>query len=137
MVVRFACPSCNQPLEVDNTWAGQSVADVSREEPDLWRTLVERPHEMVFPEGESLAVVQERVMRALEAIRGWHPAEMVVVVGHQLVNRVILCSVLDLGLQAYWRIGQETCCINQFHYEDGIAYIDRLNGTCHLTHLDQ
>jgi broad specificity phosphatase PhoE len=117
-------------------WAGRSVADVSREEPELWRTLVERPHEMVFPEGESLAVVQERVMRALEAIRAWHPEEMVVVVGHQLVNRVILCSVLDLGLQAYWRIGQETCCINQFHYEDGIAYIDRLNDTCHLTHLD-
>src|SRR5512138_3207750 len=26
MAIRFACPSCRQPIEVDDNWAGQSVA---------------------------------------------------------------------------------------------------------------
>src|SRR5687768_10334479 len=26
MIIRFQCPSCRQPLEIDQQWAGQSVA---------------------------------------------------------------------------------------------------------------
>jgi hypothetical protein len=26
MAIRFSCPSCNQPIEIEDTWAGQSVA---------------------------------------------------------------------------------------------------------------
>src|SRR5580765_4777196 len=26
MPIRFVCPSCQQPLEIDDQWAGQSVA---------------------------------------------------------------------------------------------------------------
>ena len=26
MAIRFSCPSCNQPIEIEDTWGGQSVA---------------------------------------------------------------------------------------------------------------
>ena len=40
-----------------------------------------------------------------------------VLVGHQVVNKVLLCVVLGLENSAFWRIRQDTCCINRFDYE--------------------
>lgn len=118
-------------------WAGRSVEEVMREEPEAFQKWLTAPHEMVFPGGESLPVVQGRALAALKEVRARHPEGMVVLVGHQVVNRVILCTVLGVGLAAFWRIGQETCCINRFHYQDGVPYVDLLNDTCHLAHLAQ
>lgn len=116
-------------------WAGRPVEEVAREEPDLFRQWLEAPHTVHIPGGESLAVVQARAMAALDEVRTRHPDEMVLLVGHQVVNRVILCTILGTGLEAFWRVGQETCCINLFHYRDGVPYVDLVNDTCHLAHL--
>lgn len=117
-------------------WSGRLVEEMAREEPEAFQRWLDAPHEMVFPEGESLAAVQERAMGALDEVRHHHQ-EMVILVGHQVVNRVILCTVLGLSLADFWRIGQGTCCINVFHYRDGVPYIDLINDTCHLTPLHQ
>ncbi|MBC7223023.1 MAG: histidine phosphatase family protein, partial [Anaerolineae bacterium] len=116
-------------------WAGRPVEEVAREEPDLFRQWLEAPHTVRIPGGESLATVQARAMAALEEVRTRHPDGMVLLVGHQVVNRVILCTILGIGLEAFWRVGQETCCINLFHYRDGVPYVDLINDTCHLAHL--
>lgn len=119
------------------TWAGRSVEEVARAEPDLFRQWMEAPHTVTFPGGESLAAVQARAMAALDEVRSRHPDQMVLLVGHQVVNRVILCTILDIGLEAFWRVGQETCCLNVFHYRDGVPCVDLINDTCHLAHLAQ
>jgi len=118
-------------------WAGRAVEEVAQEEPQAFRCWLDAPHEMVFPDGESLSVVQDRAMAALDEVRARHPDGTVVLVGHQAVNRVILCTVLGMGLPRFWRIGQETCCLNAFHYLDGVPYVDLINDTCHLAHLAQ
>jgi broad specificity phosphatase PhoE len=113
------------------------VEEVAREEPDLFRQWMEAPHTVTIPGGESLAAVQARAMAALDEVRSRHPDQMVLLVGHQVVNRVILCTILGIGLEAFWRVGQETCCINVFHYRDGVPYVDLINDTCHLAHVAQ
>jgi broad specificity phosphatase PhoE len=57
-------------------------------------------------------------------------------VGHTVVNRVLLCAVLGLGNEHFWRLQQETCAVNVFDAErDGTFTIVVLNDTCHLRNL--
>ena len=118
-------------------WAGRAVDQVARDEPESFRIWLETPHEMAFPAGESLKVVRGRTLAALKGICARHATGTVIVVGHQVVNRVILCTILGIGLGGFWRIEQATCCINIYHYRDGVPYVDLLNDTCHLSHLAQ
>jgi broad specificity phosphatase PhoE len=54
-------------------------------------------------------------------------------VGHTVVNRVLLCAVLGLGNDSFWRIGQEPCAVNVFSIgDDGLKTLILLNDTSHL-----
>lgn len=46
MAIRFACPSCRQPIEIDNEWAGQSVGC------PYCRKVVTAPHTSAWPESQ-------------------------------------------------------------------------------------
>jgi broad specificity phosphatase PhoE len=65
-----------------------------------------------------------------------HSGEEIVAVAHTVVNRVVMCAVLGLDNSHYWRIGQDTCAINVFRWRNGTFYVDLLNDTCHLRHLE-
>jgi broad specificity phosphatase PhoE len=50
-----------------------------------------------------------------------------------VVNRVLLCAVLGLGNEHFWRLQQDTCAVNVFETsEHGAFTIALLNDTCHL-----
>jgi probable phosphoglycerate mutase len=61
-----------------------------------------------------------------------HPADTVVLVGHDSVNRAILLQLLDQPLSAYWRLAQDPCCINEIDLSTGMACARRINETHHL-----
>ncbi|HXK86226.1 MAG: hypothetical protein GXW89_08135 [Phycisphaerae bacterium] len=46
MPIRFTCPSCQQPLEIDDTWGGQSVAC------PYCRRVITAPSSSTWPTGE-------------------------------------------------------------------------------------
>ena len=113
-------------------WQGLSSAEVEQRWPDLARAWFTAPHTLVFPDGESLALLRERVSAALSEVIARHPDQTVAVVAHTVVNRVLLLYVLGLDDSHYWRIGQDNCAINIFRCMDGMFYLDTLNDTCHL-----
>jgi broad specificity phosphatase PhoE len=118
------------------TWQGLSPEDVSQLHPDLFRAWVEAPHTVKFPEGESLEIVRQRIMAGLEDIVARHTGQSVALVSHTVANRVLLCAVLGLGNEHFWRLKQETCAVNVFEAEeDGTYTIALLNDTCHLQNL--
>jgi broad specificity phosphatase PhoE len=55
-----------------------------------------------------------------------------------VVNRVLLCAVLGLGNDHFWRLEQETCAVNVFEADpDGTFTVRLLNDTCHLRDLSE
>ena len=50
-------------------WEGRRWADVEREEPEAWAAWRRGGADFRFPEGESLAEHQERVLAGLDAVR--------------------------------------------------------------------
>ena len=113
-------------------WQGLTSEEVQQRWPQMAHAWLEAPHTVAFPGGESLDALRTRGMATLEEIIARHRDADVVIVGHMVVNRVLLLAVLGLDNSHYWRIGQETCAINVFRWRQGVFYIDSLNDTCHL-----
>jgi broad specificity phosphatase PhoE len=62
-----------------------------------------------------------------------HADEMVVMVGHETVNRALLLQLLDQPLSAYWRFAQEPCNINEIEIEAGRVRVRCINDVSHLS----
>jgi phosphoserine phosphatase len=122
-------------LDIDyGTWQGLSQDEARIAHSELYVRWELAPHLVRFPDGESLDDVRVRIMKAVLGVALLHPGGIVCLVGHQVVNKVMLCAILGLGNDAFWRITQDTCCINIFRYEPA-SYcftVDRLNDTHHL-----
>lgn len=124
-------------LDIDfGEWQGRSPAEVEEHHPEQLRAWFEAPHTVQFPRGESLGDVRDRVVSGLRQVVARHPGETVALVGHAVVNRVLLCAVLGLTNADFWRLRQDTCAVNVFdREEDGTFTLELLNDTCHLQHL--
>jgi broad specificity phosphatase PhoE len=85
-----------------------------------------------IPGGESLADVRARVCGGLRALLAYHDRDIVVLVGHQVVNKVLICKLLGLENSAFWRIRQDTGCINRFDYDGEAATALTINEVGHL-----
>ena len=95
----------------------------------LWRNA---PGQVFFPGGEGLVDVQKRTYAFLEELSALHPGQTVALVGHQIVNKVIVCTLLGLDLEHIWRVQQEPSGLNVFQQVDGKWHTLGLNDTCHL-----
>lgn len=97
---------------------------------DLYHQWETAPHTVCFPNGETLAVLEEVVPR--------HPNRTVLLMAHRAVNKVLIAAFIGLDNSNFWRIAQDTTAINRFHLvEDGRRvgktwYITSINETGHL-----
>jgi broad specificity phosphatase PhoE len=126
-------------MDIDfGEWQGLSPDEAAQRYPDLYRAWVEAPHTVHVPGGEGLDDVRGRVVAMLDEVVARHAEEAVALVSHTVVNRVLLCAVLGLGNEHFWRLRQETCAVNVFDAEeDGTFTIVLLNDTCHLQDLSE
>ena len=113
-------------------WQGLSSAEVAKVYPDLYRRWLEKPHLVKFPNGESLRQVRLRGMATLKEVTARHEGRVVLLVAHQVVNKVLVCAMLGLDNCHFWRIRQDNGCINVFEHQDGIFAAVLVNDTCHL-----
>jgi len=113
-------------------WQGLTHAEAATAYPELHRLWHTRPDRVRFPGGESLADVRDRLYALLDQLAEVHPGQTVVLVGHQIVNKVLVCAVLDLGLDQIGRIGQEPSALNIFEQQPDRWDLLRLNDCCHL-----
>jgi broad specificity phosphatase PhoE len=111
---------------------GLTVPEATARWPAVVHSWFNTPHLTQPPEGERLGEVSARAMAAVNELAARHPEDTVVLVGHLVLNRVILLGITGLGLDRFWRIGQDTCAINVFDAKDGDFTLLGLNDTCHL-----
>ena len=104
-------------MDIDyGAWQMRSHEEIAAEQPEayrLWRTAPQRAR---FPDGELLQDLVARTADALRLVLERHPAETVVMVGHDSVNRAILLQLLDQPLSAYWRLTQEPLRLERDRY---------------------
>jgi broad specificity phosphatase PhoE len=113
-------------------WQGLSHPEVATSYPDLYPRWLETPQRVRFPHGESLRQVRLRGMAALKEVAARHEGQVILLVAHQVVNKVLVCAMLGLNNSHFWHIRQDNACLNVFEHHDGIFTAVLINDTCHL-----
>ncbi len=113
-------------------WQGLSPDEARQRWPEEIDAWYNRPHLARIPGGETLDELRTRLMQTVQELTDRHPGETIVLVGHTVINRIILLGVLGLGNERFWRIRQEPCAINVFEVDGDEFTLVSLNDTCHL-----
>lgn len=113
-------------------WQGLTPDEVKARWPEIHDAWFNHPETARIPGGETLDDVRERGMSAVDELARRHADQTIVLVGHTVINRVILLGVLGLGNDHFWRLRQDNCAINVFEAERGAFTIVSLNETSHL-----
>jgi|FaiFalDrversion2_1042247.scaffolds.fasta_scaffold00046_6 broad specificity phosphatase PhoE len=112
---------------------GLRVEEMEAEVGELVRRWWRDPARVRLPGGETLEEARTRAMRAFGRIVAGHPDGTVVVVSHAGINRLILLTLLDAPLSAYFRLQQHNGAINLIEASSPEeARIVTLNDTCYL-----
>jgi probable phosphoglycerate mutase len=121
-------------LEADyGEWTGGKLGDLAKE--DLWRTVQRAPSRARFPEGESLAEMQVRMVAALERVVADHPGEMVVVVSHADPIKSAIAHYSGMHLDHFQRIAVSPASVTVFQLSAHGAVMVKCNDTGSLEEL--
>ncbi len=124
-------------IDIDyGAWQGLTQQQVEERWPEELRLWFEAPHEVRIPGGESLADLRRRAMEAIRNLGANHPRQTITVVGHTVLNRVILLAALGLGNERFWHLSQDTCAINVLETRGDDLVIVTINDICHLQGLE-
>jgi len=100
-------------------WEGMDWASIRREFPEAYGRFHEDPVTHPYLEGESYGDVLRRAHPVIDRLLSQHPGERIVVVAHNVVNRVIAATLLGLDLRRAQSLRQSNCCINVIRRHQG------------------
>ncbi len=120
-------------IDIDyGQWQGLTPEEAKKRWPELVTAWYRSPHKVEIPGGESLRSLRRRSLAVLEEIGTRHRGQTIVLVGHTVLNRVLLLAILGLGNKRFWNIGQDTCALNVIRIDGEDYILVCLNDTCHL-----
>jgi len=112
-------------------WQGLLHQEVKEKYRDLYATWITHPEQVRIPDGEALEDVSKRVIRVRNKVIENHRGT-VIIVGHRVVNKVMLCTLLGLDNSHFWKIRQDTCGISIFSYLNEQFILTKHNDTSFL-----
>ena len=94
-----------------------TVEDLEENFPAELQAYRARSSDFHFPNGESGAEAQKRVVAFLDEKREQHGDENVIAVCHDGLIRALMCHVLGLPVYKRWGFRADTCGITEIEYE--------------------
>jgi len=110
-------------------WQGEEVKKLVRRK--MWHVIQYVPSRASFPEGESMRRVQLRAVDALEALAERHPREMVAVVSHSDIIKMMLAHYLGMHLDLFQRIVVSPASLSVLELGYGRPFVALVNDTSH------
>ena len=118
-------------------WEGKLASDIALEELPRLKAWKEAPDTVQMPGGESLQQVLDRAWPAfVTACAGLAAEDILLVVAHDAVNRVVLAHILGLPLSRIWGFRQAPATLNLLEGPDPTKLeVVRLNDASHVAGL--
>ena len=121
-------------------WEGKLESEIEAEFPGLLQQWKDKPETVQMPEGENLQEVWDRAIAAWQKIvanysNGGAPRTGIVV-AHDAINKVLICSLLGLKPDNFWNIKQGNGAVTVIDYPEsaeGKAVLQAINITTHLS----
>ncbi len=115
-------------------WEGLHMDEVRRRWPDFWQRININPSDTAVPNGESLAQVYERAVRALQVVVDENRDKQAIIVTHGAVVGVLVAHVLGVPAGINQRLRTNTASLTVIRIDNGNSYLGKLNDTSHLEH---
>lgn len=116
-------------------WEGMAWEVIKAQQPEEHANFFANPVETPHPGGESYGDVLRRAAPAIQSILAKHAGQNVVVVAHNMVNRVYLAEHVGIDLKHARKLRQANCCINLLHHRAGKTELITLNSVLHLDEI--
>ena len=108
-------------------WTGAKLSDL-RKLPE-WRTVQSYPSGFRFPNGESFAEMQTRMVGTIDELVARHPGQTIVAVSHADPIKAALAQALGTHLDLFQRIVVSPCSISAVLYSSGGPAVLASNST--------
>ena len=119
-------------------WEGKFGREIEAEFPDIWRLWKTDPSNVQMPGGESLPEVQLRAIDTLERITQSYQSESTLLLCcHNFVNLTILCYALEVPLDRFREIRQDTAALNILYMKGKRLKAEVVNERSHLQRLKE
>ena len=113
-------------------WEGLRVKEIAERFPREFRFWKEKPHLAKMPQGESLHDSRQRVVPRFLDLVAQEKWKRILIVGHGGVNRVILMHCLKMELRDYWKLIQNSTCVNLIDKTSQGFQVKIINDLSHL-----
>jgi phosphoserine phosphatase len=122
---------CEELREIDmGELVGLRHEDAETKYPAVFDDTFRHPGRCI-PGGESILDVQKRAMTLIQRLAGKPGNPTILAVGHNIVNRVILATLLGLPLENGKAIKQKNACFSVLDVKPGYAAIYTLDNSIH------
>jgi probable phosphoglycerate mutase len=116
-------------------WQGQAVAALTKRK--MWHVVQEYPSRASFPNGETMRAVQVRAVNAIETLAATHPRQLVVVVSHADLIKMVMAHYLGTHLDNFQRIVIAPASISSLSLGYGRPYVGSMNDTAHIAQMER
>lgn len=116
-------------------WEGKTVNEIEENYPEMYRRWKKEPGKVKFPGGESLDKAAERAEKGIYRLARGDINKTKVIISHRAINKALLCRLLGLTSNSFWKLQQNTACINELAFTGSGFILVKLNDTCHLQEL--
>jgi probable phosphoglycerate mutase len=108
-------------------WQGKKIKKLSKKK-HKWYAVQHYPSRFRFPEGESLREVQQRAVSAIEQLSRQHENELIAIVSHADVIKLVLAHYLGVHIDLFQRIAVSPASISALMLADaGHVRVLRIN----------
>ena len=119
--------------EVDvGAWEGWTWDEVAAKDPESLSRFQQNPDRFGYRDGEDLGQVSRRVLPAFQDLLTRHTGRTILVVAHNVVNRVFLADLLGMPIASARRIPQDNGGVNIIRQRRAILKLLTLNSNFHL-----
>ncbi|MFH1519546.1 MAG: histidine phosphatase family protein [Candidatus Omnitrophota bacterium] len=98
---------------------GLRYEEIIKVYPKLYREWINNPMRVKIPSGEGLVELEKRVKKKLSFIFSQDAGKTIALVSHGGPIRVILCHLLKLGLESFWKVEQGIGTLRIIDYPKG------------------
>ncbi|MBC7814826.1 MAG: MSMEG_4193 family putative phosphomutase [Burkholderiales bacterium] len=116
-------------------WEGQKIADLTRRK--MWHVIQEYPSRASFPNGETMREAQMRIADEIERLALLHPRDLVVIVSHADLIKMVLAHYLGMHLDNFQRIVVSPASISSLMLGYGRPYVATMNDVAHIAQMER
>jgi broad specificity phosphatase PhoE len=116
-------------------WEGLDWETIRQRNPDAASRFLDRPADHPYLGGESYRDTLDRVLPTVRELLELHVGRNIVIVAHNVVNRVYLAHLLGTDLNRAKSIPQHNGAVNFIRHHNGEAVVATLNSIMHLDDL--